>query len=148
MCDDPVCGDCPDYEIINGEVGHCEVIRGSLSADSDPCPPRRRELEALAEVERLRNALLPFSKATKGFTEPRPDNMAISVETAMELAFEVTVADLRAARQAMDTPEEAGDARNRADAVSQKIHTGRVQMIPGDPMRTPCPPLRSDNEGD
>jgi len=51
---DSICGDCPDYKTVFGSVyGICNTIEKRVCADGPVCPPRRRELEALAEVERL-----------------------------------------------------------------------------------------------
>jgi len=52
---DPKCGDCPDYTRLSSDnsVGYCQAINDYQSSTHPVCPPRRRELEALAEVERL-----------------------------------------------------------------------------------------------
>jgi len=51
------CGDCQECDAINVLPPICRICRVSgreVDADRPACPPRRRELEALAEAERLK----------------------------------------------------------------------------------------------
>jgi len=50
------CEDCQEYEVVDAENGLCGLT-GLPPGYRGVCPPRRRELEALKEVERLRGKL-------------------------------------------------------------------------------------------
>jgi len=54
---DPICGDCPDFDELAGPLNisddrHSGLCDGRIRKRNDlACPPRLRELAALAEVE-------------------------------------------------------------------------------------------------
>jgi len=56
---EPICGDCPDHTRLSSDnsVGYCQIIDDYQSSTHPACPPRRRELKALEEVEKLKRKL-------------------------------------------------------------------------------------------
>jgi len=62
---DPKCGDCPDYTRLSSDnsVGYCQAINDYQSSTHPACPPRRRELEALAERDNWKAAFVREAQA-------------------------------------------------------------------------------------